>query len=161
MKLSKRNILLLMKEACDLAGPPPEAEDEILDLPPADELGMAAAFDPETGEEVIDLASLIMPGDEIDAPVEMPLVDPAMDLGGPPVPEDYDSVTQLLASNAWVVNLAIEQVMEMSGAKCQKPTVMAIIDFLKGMLGVDYAMGEPVAEPLEPLQMAPILYPSM
>tara|TARA_Y100001970_G_scaffold173014_1_gene211436 strand:+ start:3840 stop:4289 length:450 start_codon:yes stop_codon:yes gene_type:complete len=149
MKLSKRNILFLIKEACDLAGAPPEEEEVV-----------AAEFDPETGEEVMDLASLIMPGD-VAAEPEMPLVDPAMDLGGPPVPEDYDSVTQLLSSNAWVVNLAIEQVMEMSGAKCQKSTVMAIIDFLKGMLGVDYQMGEPVAEPLEPLQMAPILYPSM
>lgn len=157
MKLSKRNILLLIKEACDLAGPPPE-EEELDSLLPVDD--MAAGFDPETGEEIVDLASLIMPGDEA-VPVEMPLVDPAMDTGGPPVPEDYDAVTQLLASNAWVVNLAIEQVMEMSGAQCQKSTVMAIIDFLKGMLGVDYSMGEPVEQPLEPLQMAPILYPSM
>ena len=159
MKLSKRNILLLIKEACDLAGPPPEEAEELASLLPVED-EVAAEFDPNTGEEVIDLASLILPGDEVQAP-EMPLIDPAMDLGGPPVQEDYDAVTQLLASNAWVVNLAIEQVMEMSGANCQKSTVMAIIDFLKGMLGVDYAMGEPVAEPLEPLQMAPILYPSM
>ena len=136
MKLSKRNILFLIKEACDLAGPAPE-------------------------EEVMDLQSLIMPGDDMAAEESMPLVDPAADTSGPPVPEDYDAVSQLLASNAWVVNLAIEQVMEMSGAKCQRSTVMAIIDFLKGMLGVDYSMGSPVEQPLEPLQMAPILYPSM
>lgn len=159
MKLSKRNILLLIKEACDLEGPPSEEEDELMSLLPAEDEIMAD-FDPDTGEEMIDLASLIMPGDDAGAP-EMPLMDPAMETGGPPVPADYDSVTQLLSSNAWVVNLAIEQVMEMSGAQCQKSTVMAIIDFLKGMLGVDYTMGSPVEQPLEPLQMAPILYPSM
>ena len=127
MKLTKRNILLLIKEACDL--------------------------DPQ--EPVEELPQMI-PG--IPA---MPIEDPAEVTGGPPVPADYDSVTKLLNNNAWGVNLALEQVMEMSGAKCERSTVMAIIDFLKGMLGVDYRMGEPVSEPVEPLQIAPILYPSM
>ena len=127
MKLTKRNILLLIKEACDLD--PQEPVEELPQMIP----GMPA----------------------------MPIEDPAEVTGGPPVPADYDSVTKLLNNNAWVVNLALEQVMEMSGAKCERSTVMAIIDFLKGMLGVDYRMGEPVSEPVEPLQMAPILYPSM
>ena len=130
MKLTKRNILLLIKEACDL--------------------------DPQ--EPVEELPQMIPGMEELPA---MPIEDPAEVTGGPPVPADYDSVTKLLNNNAWVVNLALEQVMEMSGAKCERSTVMAIIDFLKGMLGVDYRMGEPVSEPVEPLQMAPILYPSM
>ena len=134
MKLTKRNILLLIKEACDL--------------------------DPQ--EPVEELPQMIPGMEELEAVMPaMPIEDPAEVTGGPPVPADYDSVTKLLNNNAWVVNLALEQVMEMSGAKCERSTVMAIIDFLKGMLGVDYRMGEPVSEPVEPLQMAPILYPSM
>ena len=135
MKLTKRNILLLIKEACDLAPEEEPAQELPQMIPGLEELEAAAAV--------------------------MPIEDPAEVTGGAPVPADYDSVTKLLNNNAWVVNLALEQVMEMSGAKCERSTVMAIIDFLKGMLGVDYRMGEPVSEPVEPLQMAPILYPSM
>jgi hypothetical protein len=54
--------------------------------------------------------------------------------GDVPSPEDYAAVQEMLTQNAWVVNLAIQQVMEMSGAHCERSTVMAIIDFLKSML---------------------------
>ena len=54
--------------------------------------------------------------------------------GDIPSPEDYAAVQEMLTQNAWVVNLAIQQVMEMSGAHCERSTVMAIIDFLKSML---------------------------
>ena len=51
-----------------------------------------------------------------------------------PSPEDYAAVQEMLIQNAWVVNLAIQQVMEMSGAHCERSTVVAIIDFLKDMI---------------------------
>ena len=54
--------------------------------------------------------------------------------GEVPSPEDYSAVQEMLTQNAWVVNLAIQQVMEMSGAHCERSTVMAIIDFLKSMI---------------------------
>ena len=71
--------------------------------------------------------------------------------GDVPSPEDYAAVQDMLSQNAWVVNLAIEQVMEMSGANCERSTVMAIIDFLKSMVepaDIEAAPEEAGAAPL-------------
>tara|TARA_A100001011_G_scaffold397557_3_gene498962 strand:- start:826 stop:1614 length:789 start_codon:yes stop_codon:yes gene_type:complete len=91
------------------------------------------------------------------APMEFDLaaeLAPPVDAADVPSPEDYAAVQDMLTQNAWVVNLAIEQVMEMSGASCERSTVMAIIDFLK-------AMTEPGdAEPAhEPADLAPVAVP--
>ena len=74
--------------------------------------------------------------------------------GEVPSPEDYAAVQEMLAQNAWVVNLAIQQVMEMSGAHCERSTVMAIIDFLKSMVEPGELEPAPEEIPSEPIALS-------
>lgn len=75
----------------------------------------------------------------------------------PPVPEDYEAVTSLLSTNPEFVDLAITQVMNMAGAGCERSSVMAMIDFLKGMLGEKTPEETVPPAELDPLLMAPML----
>ncbi len=105
----------------------------------------------EKEEELIELPAIAEPFDAAES--EVIAVE-----SGPPVPADYEAVTSLLGSNPEFVNLAIAQVMDMAGAGCERSTVMAVIDFLKGMLGELPEEAVPPAEPeLDPLLMAPML----
>jgi hypothetical protein len=125
----KNRLRSILEEECGLGAPVGlEKEEEVVELPAIAEPHMAAE------DEAVSVAS------------------------GPPVPADYEAVTSLLGSNPEFVNLAITQVMDMAGAGCERSTVMAVIDFLKGMLGELPEEVEPPAETdLDSLLMAPML----
>lgn len=126
----KRKLRRIVKESCGLDSAP---EDELEDL------GM------QMGLEDI-LAPVEM---EMDVDAAPPMEAEAEGTADVPSPEDYASVQAMLSQTPELVDLAIEQVMSMSGATCERSTVMAIIDFLKGMVQpVDSAGAEAI--PLEP-----------
>jgi hypothetical protein len=51
-----------------------------------------------------------------------------------PVPEDYQAVRDLLASQPSMVDIGITMIMDTAGTRCQRSSIQAIVDHLQSML---------------------------
>ena len=60
---------------------------------------------------------------------------PHHDLSDVPSPEDYNTVRKMMEQNPDVVDMAINIVMKLAGASCERSTAQAIIDHLRDMIG--------------------------
>ena len=122
MKVTKRQLLNLIREACAL-----ESEEEAVEAAPS-------------------IADLAMPAPiPAAAPEEIPAAapeEPSVDVNVP-VPEDYQAVRNFLDANPGATSTGLEMVMKGSGASCERSTAQALIDHLQDMLD-----GPSVEEPI-------------
>ncbi len=105
MRITKRQLRRLIREACSLGPQEEEMPEEapMLQALPAPEAEMA----PE------------------------PMAPTSSDV---PVPEDYQATRNFLDQNPDMVDLALQGIMDAVGAGCQRSTAQAVVDHMQDLL---------------------------